>query len=1185
MKKALLVIVVLVIVALGALLVLPSFWDWNGEKDRIAAWVKQQSGRDLTIAGDVTLHLLPAPAFSAREVTLANIEGGSDAAMVQLEELRVRVALLPLLSGTVRVESVTLVKPQVRLEVLPDGRANWDFAGAPRPGATGPGATGPGAAGPGGPDPDASDPGASPPGAAPAKLAAAGEESIRVDSFIIEGGRVRYSDAQTGRTEVVDDLNAELGAESLIGPFVAGGAATYQGVPVEFDFSLDRVIEGGATAVSLSLTLPRSDASGQFLGALSRHDALRTLRGRLQVKGDDLGRMIAGLPLAAPLSGLPPQLAQPFELSAEITGSDSEATADAVAFSLGPVLLGGKISARLGDVPDFTVDLAAKTVDLDKLLALQGAAPAKASAAARPQDNATTAAVPAAPDADAGTMGAGAGFELPKTVSASVTLSADALLYRGQTVRQVRAAARLEGGEVTLEQAAAQLPGSSDVALSGRLSAAKGPRFDGTLEARSDSLRGLLQWLGVDTSEVPADRLRRMVVKTGFEAGADRITLRETDLQLDVSRLTGGIAIALRDRPGLGIGVTLDKINLDAYLPDQGAPAPTTGTPQRERAVGESGAVPGVAPAPARNEPAGMALLGGFDANFDVKVGQLTYRGVPLNGLRLDATLQRGGVVVRELSVADLAGSRGSFAGSLANIDRDPSVDGSLDISVAALSRLTKALGIDGIGQLPLESFSLAGAVNGNRDQLRFDQSLTALNGTLRAAGKAELQPAALAIDAAVKLNHPDLSVLLGELLRDSEVPAGLGPVALQGQLSAAPAALQLSALEGEIAGVKILAGDVGLGLAGARPKVTAELTTGVMPLAALAAPAAAGKKSGKTQGKTGAGQSAKTGSGGDSRPAGRGRWSTKPIDVAALRDFDADLKLHAKAILIDQLRLSDAEVEAVLAGGLLDLKRFDAKTYGGTLSVTGTADARATARDGLEIATAVAATNIEMKDLLRDMTDSDRFSGPMSLRGNLNSQGSSEAALVSALSGSGKLDGSITAAAKVEEQAGALLLGILGKKVKEVQGITDSTTMLFGAFAGAPAKVDGTFVVDQGVLRSDDLRVRGRDAVAMTAGNANLPVWRVESRTDVFRDADPQTAYLTAVLRGPLDSPDVGINGQPFQRRQEPAAVEIAPVDIAPLDTAPAEQEQQKTRPSAPAKPEDLLKEGLKSLLKGLGG
>ena len=36
-----------------------------------------------------------------------------------------------------------------------------------------------------------------------------------------------------------------------------------------------------------------------------------------------------------------------------------------------------------------------------------------------------------------------------------------------------------------------------------------------------------------------------MVVKTGFEAGADRITLRETDLQLDVSRLTGGIAIAL----------------------------------------------------------------------------------------------------------------------------------------------------------------------------------------------------------------------------------------------------------------------------------------------------------------------------------------------------------------------------------------------------------------------------------------------------------------------------------------------------------------------------------------------------------------------------------------------------------------------------------------------------------------
>src|SRR3546814_1684633 len=87
----------------------------------------------------------------------------------------------------------------------------------------------------------------------------------------------------------------------------------------------------------------------------------------------------------------------------------------------------------------------------------------------------------------------------------------------------------------------------------------------------------------------------------------------------------------------------------------------------------------------------------------------LTYRGLPLEGLRLDATLQQGGLVVRELSVADLVGSRGSFAGSVANVDRQPSIDGSLDVSVSTLSRLAKVLGLTNGGPLLLESFTLSG--------------------------------------------------------------------------------------------------------------------------------------------------------------------------------------------------------------------------------------------------------------------------------------------------------------------------------------------------------------------------------------------------------------------------------------------------------------------------------------------
>jgi uncharacterized protein involved in outer membrane biogenesis len=1154
-KKVLIAAVVIVVLAVGALLVVPSFWDWNGEKGRIANLVKEHTGRDLTIAGDVSLSLLPAPAFSAADVTLANIEGGSESDMVRLEELQVRVALMPLLGGSVLVESVTLVKPDVLLEVLPDGRNNWTFATAPEPATpqSGGGGVAPGDGG----------------------TSQSTGDTIRVDSFIIEEGTVRYLDAQSGRHDVVENLNAELGAESLIGPFAARGAATYGGVPLEFDFSLDRLVEGGATALSLSLTLPEAAASGQFFGAISRHETLRTLRGRLQAEGEDLAGLLRSLPMVGAADDLPAPLAQRFTLSAELAGSDSEVTAEPLTMTLGGSSFSGKLSARLAEIPDVTAELTTKSLDLDKLLAPQ------AAGAAAPEtgqsDPAPPAAAPESSEAPAEPAGSD-GFSLPDGLTATVKVSADALLYRQQTVRQFSAAGRLAGGQLTLDQVTAQLPGSSEFSLSGTLQAAdRSPGFKGQLSAESDNFRGLLQWLGVDLAAVPAERLRRLRLETALEASPSRVTLRGTDLQVDVSRLTGGVAVALRDRPGLGIGVQIDKVNLDAYLPKESAKAAgqgaTSGGNQGQGSQTQENPTQGQAAT--EGQTGGFPLLGRFDANFDVKVGQLTYLGVPIGGLRLDATLQRGGVVVREISVADLAGSRGQFAGSLSNVDRDPSIDGSLDLSVAALSRLTKVFGLQDIGPLPLESFTLSGAVNGNRDQLRFDQRLSALNGTLKAAGKADLQAGLPGIDAALELDHPNLSVLLGELLRDASVPKGLGPLALEGQLSTSQGSVKLARLTGKVAGVDLVTGDLDLALDGARPKVTAELTTGVLPLGALGAPAAGGKKA--KSGNAGGGASNSAG-----RAPGGARWSTKPIDLTGLNAFDAEVKLHAKALVADKLRLSNAEVEARLEGGLLTVKRFDAETYGGKVALQGTADARSTARDGLEVAATFSATNIEIKKLLQDMAETDRFSGPMSLSGDLKSRGGSEAALVSALNGRGQLEGTVTVAAKAEEQGAAMLLGVLGQKVKEVRGLTDATTMLFSAFAGAPSRVEGTYVVDQGVVRTDDLTVRGRNARALTAGNANLPTWHLESRTDVYRDADPQTPYLTAVLRGPLDSPDVNLNGQPFQRREEPAAVEIPTDEPTPLQP---KQQQQQRQPAQQPKPEDLLKDGLKSLLKGLGG
>src|SRR3546814_10280989 len=125
---------------------------------------------------------------------------------------------------------------------------------------------------------------------------------------------------------------------------------------------------------------------------------------------------------------------------------------------------------------------------------------------------------------------------------------------------------------------------------------------------------------------------------------------------------------------------------------------------------------------------------------------------------------------------------------------------------------------------------------------------------------------------------------------------------------------------------------------------------------------------------------------------------------------------------------------------------------------------------------------------------------------------------------------------------------------------------MLFGAFAGAPAAVDGTFAIEEGVAHSEDLTVRGRNAEARTKGSADLPDWVLDSTTEVFRDTAPEDAYLTVRLQGPLDEPNVAIDGQPFQRQPEPAAQPATPDGGEP----PAGGEQRQPQPVKPERSEE---------------
>jgi len=114
----------LLILASVALLL---FFDPNDYRDNIAAGVREATGRELTIDGDLSLSIFPWLAIDVGRTALGNAEGFSDQPFMRFEKASLSVRLLPLILrretaiGTASIEGLL-----VNLEIAADGTTNWD---------------------------------------------------------------------------------------------------------------------------------------------------------------------------------------------------------------------------------------------------------------------------------------------------------------------------------------------------------------------------------------------------------------------------------------------------------------------------------------------------------------------------------------------------------------------------------------------------------------------------------------------------------------------------------------------------------------------------------------------------------------------------------------------------------------------------------------------------------------------------------------------------------------------------------------------------------------------------------------------------------------------------------------------------------------------------------------------------
>lgn len=191
------------------------FFDANDFREQIADAVKNQTGRELTIEGDISLDLFPWLAVAVGKSSLGNAPGFGEEPMASFERASFSVRLLPaILRQEIEVGGADIEGLDLNLKVDKHGRDNWSDLAAGETGKASDGETA-AADGSGG--------------------------SIDVNSIEIIDASIRYTDEGTGESIALD------------GVYLRVGRVQTNGSPVPFNAELQFAMQPDGMSGNLAL--------------------------------------------------------------------------------------------------------------------------------------------------------------------------------------------------------------------------------------------------------------------------------------------------------------------------------------------------------------------------------------------------------------------------------------------------------------------------------------------------------------------------------------------------------------------------------------------------------------------------------------------------------------------------------------------------------------------------------------------------------------------------------------------------------------------------------------------------------------------------------------------------------------------------------------------------------------------
>ena len=264
MKRFFILAFSIVFILLTSLVFAPSFIDWSAYKDQAEQQFSDKTGLEIDIKGDLGFSILPSPRFFIEDVVISSANKPKNDKVISLDRLEINVSLMPLFSRQIKVNSLSVIKPSIDLTKFEDGTFNimtqeieYMLSG-------------------GGKGQDSTT-----------------IQQVSMDKIRISDASFGYSDQKTKEKIKIQNINLDLSAKSLVGPFEAQGSLFYNGQALNFDIETDAYdAENKIITPKVKLILQPGDIGLQFEGVVILDNGF-SLQGQTGLQVDDATKTLS----------------------------------------------------------------------------------------------------------------------------------------------------------------------------------------------------------------------------------------------------------------------------------------------------------------------------------------------------------------------------------------------------------------------------------------------------------------------------------------------------------------------------------------------------------------------------------------------------------------------------------------------------------------------------------------------------------------------------------------------------------------------------------------------------------------------------------------------------------------------------------------------------------------------------